>query len=254
MVMQKRAFKHSDSKGQDTVRLNKFIAASGLCSRREADQLIADGKVKVDGKVIQDLGTKILPNSKVMVDGQPVQGERKIYILMNKPKNIITTTSDPEGRKTVTDLIGTAVQERVYPVGRLDRNTTGILLLTNDGDLAEKLTHPRFGVEKIYEVGLNRGLQDEDIQKLKDGIELEDGPFSIDKISFPIPGNKSVLGVSIHSGRNRIIRRTFEHLGYEVVKLDRVSFAGLNKKSLTRGRWRKLSPKEISWLKMKSKK
>ena len=172
---------------------------------------------------------------------------------MNKPKDTITSTDDPEGRKTVIDLVSRTIPERIYPVGRLDRNTTGVLLLTNDGDLAGRLTHPRYGVIKIYDVKLNHGLKDEDYEKLTQGIELEDGSFKIDKLSFTDPSDKTLLGIEIHSGRNRIIRRSFEHLGYDVVKLDRVSFAGLTKKNLARGRWRRLGTKEIAWLKMKKK-
>lgn len=238
----------------ELIRLNKYIAASGLCSRRDADELITQGKVAVNGKVVKDLGTKIEPDAKVTVNKKAIEGEKKVYILMNKPKDVITTTNDPEGRKTVTGLIGPTIKERLFPIGRLDRNTTGILILTNDGEMAEKLTHPRYGVEKIYEVSLNKPLQDADLDKLSAGIELDDGPIKLNLVSFPYPGNKSVLGVSIHSGRNRIIRRSFEHIGYEVVKLDRVSFAGLDKKNVPRGRWRKLTPKEIGWLKMKGKK
>ena len=251
--MQKRTNKKPTHSKPEDIRLNKYIASSGVCSRREADHLIANGKVSVNGKVITDLGTKVKPDAKVSVNGAPLKGERKIYILLNKPKNVITTTDDPQGRMTVTDIIGNSITERVYPVGRLDRNTTGVLLLTNDGDLSEKLTHPKYRIDKIYEVGLNRNLEEDDILLLKKGIKLEDGLSKIDKIGFPDPENRSLIGVNIHSGKNRIIRRTFEHLGYEVVKLDRVSFAGLTKKNLSRGRWRKLSPKEVSWLKMKGK-
>ena len=206
--------------------------------------------MKVNGKLVSDLGTKVYYDAKVQVDNKLLQGEKKVYILMNKPKDIITSTSDPQGRKTVIDLINQSVHERVYPVGRLDRNTTGVLLLTNDGDLTGKLTHPKFGVMKIYEVKLNHGLKENDFEKLTKGIELEDGPFKIDKLSYLEPADKTHLGLEIHSGRNRIIRRSFEYLGYEVVKLDRVSFAGLTKKNLARGRWRRLSTKEIAWLKM----
>lgn len=239
---------------EELIRLNKFIAATGSCSRRDADKLIAEGKVKVNGRIVTDLGTKVRPDAKVQVENKVVEGERKVYILLNKPKDVITTTDDPEGRKTVTDLLGSGVRERVYPVGRLDRNTTGIILLTNDGELAATLTHPRFNIIKIYEVKLNKGLAESDFVQLRTGIELEDGPFKMDKLAYIDPNDKTMLGVEIHSGRNRIIRRTFEHLGYEVVKLDRVSFAGLTKKNLPRGRYRKLAPKEVAWLKMKGNK
>lgn len=249
--MRKPPHTRSKRTAREPVRLNKLIAASGKCSRREADKLIGDGKVFVNGKKITDLGTKVFPDAKIRIDNQVISRDKQVYILMNKPKDVITTTSDPEGRKTVTDLLGDRIQARVFPVGRLDRNTTGVLLLTNDGDLAEKLTHPKYGVEKIYEVKLSKGLTESDLLRLREGIELEDGPFKMENISFPDQADRSLLGVQIHSGRNRIIRRSFEHIGYEVVKLDRVSFAGLTKKNLSRGRWRRLSPKEVAWLKMK---
>jgi len=239
---------------EELVRLNKYIASTGVCSRREADKLIAAGKVRVNDRVITDLGTKVKLNAKVQLDNQLLEGEKKVYYVLNKPKDVITTTDDPEGRKTVTDLLGSAVRQRVYPVGRLDRNTTGILVMTNDGDLADKLTHPKYGVVKIYEVKLNKGLSETSYNKLNDGIELDDGEFKMDKLSYINPHDKTMLGVEIHSGRTRIIRRSFEHLGYDVVKLDRVSFAGLTKKNLPRGRYRKLAPKEVAWLKMKGKK
>lgn len=238
----------------EPIRLNKYIASTGHCSRREADRLIAEGKVSVNGKLAKDLGVKVNPKAKVTINNKLISGEKKVYLVMNKPKNVITTTHDPEGRKTVTSLVGDRIEARIFPIGRLDRNTTGVLILTNDGDMAEKLTHPKYGTEKIYEVSLNKALSPSDLQKLEDGIELEDGPFKLDKISFTDASDHSMLGVSVHSGRNRIIRRTFEHMGYEVVKLDRVSFAGLTKKNLPRGKWRKLSPREIAWLKMKGKK
>ncbi|MCK5820483.1 MAG: rRNA pseudouridine synthase [Bacteroidales bacterium] len=239
---------------EDLIRLNKFIASTGACSRREADKLIEAGKVKVNGRVITDLGTKVKPDAKVQVNNKLAEGEKKVYYLLNKPKDVITTTDDPEGRKTVTDLLGSSVRQRIYPVGRLDRNTTGILVLTNDGDLADKLTHPKYGVVKIYEIKLNKALSESAYTEMRSGIELEDGSFKMDKLSFIDPHDKTMLGVEIHSGRTRIIRRSFEHLGYVVVKLDRVSFAGLTKKNLPRGRYRKLAPKEVAWLKMKGKK
>lgn len=237
-------------KPADEVRLNKFIAGAGICSRREADELIKAGRVKVNERVVKELGTKISYKDNIKVNDRPVQGEKKVYILLNKPKDIITTTDDPEGRATVLDLIRTARKERIFPVGRLDRNTTGLLLLTNDGELASKLTHPRYKVQKVYEARLNKGLRDEDIDKLMMGIELDDGLFKMDKIALLDPNNRKELGIEIHSGRNRIIRRSFEFLGYEVTRLDRVMFAGLTKKNLPRGKFRFLSPKEISYLKM----
>jgi len=237
-------------KPADELRLNKFIAGSGICSRREADELIKAGRVMVNERVVKELGTKISFQDNVKVDNRPVQGEKKVYILLNKPKDVITTTDDPEGRQTVLDLIRTARKERIFPVGRLDRNTTGVLLLTNDGELTSKLTHPRYKVQKVYEARLNKGLRDEDIDKLMKGIELDDGLFKMDKIALLDPNNRKELGIEIHSGRNRVIRRSFEFLGYEITRLDRVMFAGLTKKNLPRGKYRFLSPKEISYLKM----
>ncbi len=247
--MQNKPGSKGAAEDNDT-RLNKYIAASGKCSRREADELIREGRVRVNNLTVTELGTKVGFQDKVMVDKDLIHGEKKIYILLNKPKNVITTTDDPQGRKTVLDIIKVPGNQRVFPVGRLDRNTTGVLLLTNDGDLTSKLTHPRYQIKKIYEVHLSKGLNDEDVEKLEKGIELEDGSFKIDQISFIDPGNKKILGVEIHSGRNRIIRRSFESLGYEVMKLDRVMFAGLTKKNLPRGRHRVLTPREASFLKM----
>jgi 23S rRNA pseudouridine2605 synthase len=237
-------------KDEELTRLNKYIAGSGKCSRREADELIRSGRVSVNKKTITELGTRVKAGDEVSIDGQLIKSEKKIYILLNKPKDVITTTDDPEGRKTVLDLVKIRAGFRVFPVGRLDRNTTGVLLLTNDGDLTGKLTHPRYLVKKVYELNLTRGLRDEDLEKLAKGIELEDGKFVMDKISFLDPNNRKQLGVEIHSGRNRIIRRSFEHLGYEVAKLDRVMFAGLTKKNLPRGKYRILSPREVAYLKM----
>ncbi len=239
---------------EELMRLNKFIASAGACSRREADKLIESGKVKVNGKVITELGTKVMPDANVQLNNKPIEGEKKVYYVLNKPKDVITTTDDPEGRKTVNDLLGSSVRQRVYPVGRLDRNTTGIIMLTNDGDLAAKLTHPKYNIVKIYEIKLNKGLTEDHLAELKNGIKLEDGEFKMDKLGYLDSHDKSMLGVEIHSGRNRIIRRSFEQLGYDVVKLDRVTFAGLTKKNLPRGRFRKLEPKEVAWLKMKGKK
>ncbi len=247
--MNKKSVSKSN-KQEDKVRLNKYIAASGVCSRREADELIQTGRVKVNDKLVKELGTKVFRDDKVMVDNRLIQGEKKVYLLLNKPKDVITTTDDPEGRLTVLDIIKTSRNERFFPVGRLDRNTTGILLLTNDGELTSKLTHPRYQVRKVYEVKLNKGLKDEDLDKLLKGIELEDGSFRMDKISILDINNRKELGVEIHSGRNRIIRRSFEFLGYDVSRLDRVMFAGLTKKNLPRGKYRYLSPKEVSFLKM----
>jgi 23S rRNA pseudouridine2605 synthase len=243
--------KHRGSESEDgTIRLNKYVANTGLCSRREADELIESGVIKVNGKIVTELGTKISPSDTVHYGDQLLRREKQVYILLNKPKDYITTTDDPQERKTVLDLIEGACEERVYPVGRLDRNTTGVLLLTNDGDLAERLMHPKYGVEKIYQVNLDMNLRKEDFDKILEGVELEDGFIKADDISFVGDSRKDV-GIVLHSGRNRIVRRLFEHLGYEVVHLDRVSYAGLTKKNISKGRWRMLEPKEIGFLKMK---
>jgi 23S rRNA pseudouridine2605 synthase len=233
------------------IRLNKYLSNAGIASRREADQLIQSGAVKVNGQVIDQLGYKINPGDQVVFNNQNIMHERKVYLLLNKPKDCITTSDDPRGRKTVMDYIQGACKERVYPVGRLDRNTTGVLLLTNDGDLTTRLTHPKHGIRKIYHVTLNRNLKPEDFKQLVDGVELEDGPMKADDISFDGTSRREV-GIELHSGRNRIVRRMFEHLGYEVVKLDRVMFAGLTKKELSRGHYRLLSSKEVAFLKMLS--
>lgn len=231
------------------IRLNKYLSNAGIASRREADILIQSGAVKVNGEVIDQLGYKIKPGDKVTYGEESVKSERKVYLLLNKPKDYITTVDDPRERRTVMDLIAGACRERVYPVGRLDRNTTGVLLLTNDGELTTKLTHPKFGVKKIYHVSLNKGLRADDFKKIIEGVELEDGPVKVDDLAFVGEGKKEI-GLEIHSGRNRIVRRLFEHLGYDVIKLDRVSFAGLTKKDLPRGKHRFLNQKEISFLKM----
>jgi len=233
-----------------TMRLNRYIASSGICSRRDADDLISRGVVQINGKTVTELGTKVNPDDTVKVNGKIVKNERKVYILLNKPKDTLTTTDDPEGRRTVMDLISSATDLRVFPVGRLDRNTTGILLITNDGELAGRLTHPRYRIRKIYEVETAQNVTDEMVEKLTNGIELEDGPMKVDSISYLDPASKRFLQIEIHSGKNRIVRRMFEQLGIEILKLDRVYFAGLNKKNLPRGKWRMLSPKEIGWLKM----
>jgi 23S rRNA pseudouridine2605 synthase len=241
----------SPASADGLIRLNKYIANAGICSRREADKLIESGVISVNGKVVTELGFKISAEDVINFGGQTLKKEKMVYILLNKPKDYITTLDDPEGRKTVLELIRNAGRERVYPVGRLDRNTTGLLLLTNDGDLTKKLTHPRYGVRKIYHVTLDKALTRTDLQKAADGIELEDGIIKADEISYVGDGKeKTEIGIQLHSGRNRIVRRMFEHMGYEVVKLDRVYFAGLTKKDLPRGRWRILTPMEISMLKM----
>ncbi len=237
--------------GEEGIRLNRFIANSGICSRREADQYILQGVVTVNGQVVTELGTKVFSNDEVRFDDKILKGEEKVYILMNKPKNCVTTTDDEHDRKTVLDLVAGKCPQRVYPVGRLDRDTTGVLLLTNDGELTEKLTHPSYNKKKIYHVFLDSNLNQKDFDKILKGIYLDDGLINADALSY-IDGDQSQLGIEIHSGRNRIVRRIFESLGYKVVKLDRVYFAGLTKKNLRRGQWRFLTDKELAILKMGS--
>ena len=232
------------------IRLNKYMSNAGICSRREADNYIAKGLVKVNGAVVTELGTKIQRTDVVEYDEKIVIPERKCYVLLNKPKDCVTTSEDPGGRTTVMDLVKNACQERIYPVGRLDRNTTGVLLLTNDGELASKLTHPKFVKKKIYHVWTDKPITEEDMQRIADGIELEDGEIHADAISYVSDTDRNQAGIEIHSGRNRIVRRIFEHLGYRVVKLDRVQFAGLTKKNLRRGDWRFLTQKEVEMLRM----
>ncbi|WP_297168679.1 pseudouridine synthase [uncultured Porphyromonas sp.] len=234
----------------EPIRLNKFLSNSGLCSRRTADQYIAAGRVKVNGIVVSELGSQVLPTDQVMVDDKLVSLEAKVYVLLNKPKNCVTTLTDPEGRRTVMDLVHNACSERIYPIGRLDRNTTGILLLTNDGDLAVRLMHPAFRKKKIYEVALDKEVTVEHMQMIAHGFELEDGEIHADAISYITGQTHDKVGIEIHSGRNRIVRRIFEHLGYRVVHLDRVYYAGLTKKDLPRGRWRYLTPEEVRYLRM----
>lgn len=232
------------------IRLNKYMAHAGICSRRDADTYIAAGNVSVNGKVVTELGYKVRPSDEVRFDGRLLQREKKAYVLLNKPKNFITTTRDEQGRRTVMELVSKASDSRLVPVGRLDRNTTGLLLFTNDGDLAKKLTHPRHGVRKIYHVELNKNVKGSDLDKIREGIQLEDGPVSVDEVSFIDGSTHREVGLEIHTGRNRIVRRIFEHLGYEVVKLDRVVFAGLTKKDLPRGHWRHLTEQEVINLRM----
>ena len=236
----------------EQIRLNKFMANAGLCSRREADEYIQQGLIKVNGEVVTELGTKISHSDVVEYNDKVVTLESKCYILLNKPKDCVTTSDDPNGRLTVMDLVKGACEERIYPVGRLDRNTTGVLLLTNDGDLASKLTHPKFVKKKIYHVWTDKDIAEEDMQRIADGIELEDGPIHADAISYATETDRNQAGIEIHSGRNRIVRRIFESLGYHVTKLDRVYFAGLTKKNLPRGRWRYLTQEEVNFLKMGS--
>ena len=234
----------------ESIRLNKFLANAGVCSRREADEFIQAGVVSVNGEIVKELGTKVLRTDAVKFHDQPVSLEKKVYVLLNKPKDFVTTSDDPQQRKTVMELVKGACRERIYPVGRLDRNTTGVLLLTNDGDMASKLTHPKFLKKKIYHVFLDKNLTAHDLQHLKEGVSLDDGIMKVDAIEYADPVDKKQVGVEIHSGRNRIVRRLFESLGYKVTKLDRVQFAGLNKKNLRRGDWRYLTEEEVDRLRM----
>lgn len=236
----------------EPIRLNKFMANAGICSRREADEKIAAGLVTVNDVVVTELGTKITRDDVVKCDDKVVTPERKCYVLLNKPKDCVTTSDDPSGRLTVLDVVKGACKERIYPVGRLDRNTTGVLLLTNDGELASKLTHPKYVKKKIYHVWTDKDISEEDMQRIADGIELEDGEIHADAISYANETDRNQAGIEIHSGRNRIVRRIFEHLGYRVTKLDRVYFAGLTKKNLPRGRWRYLTQEEVNFLRMGS--
>ncbi|MDE6342975.1 MAG: pseudouridine synthase [Muribaculaceae bacterium] len=236
----------------EPIRLNKYMANSGICSRREADEKIQNGLVTVNDIVVTELGTKINRDDVVKCEDKVVTPERKCYVLLNKPKDCVTTSDDPNGRLTVLDVVKGACKERIYPVGRLDRNTTGVLLLTNDGELASKLTHPKFVKKKIYHVWTDKDITEEDMQRIADGIELEDGEIHADAISYANENDRNQAGIEIHSGRNRIVRRIFEHLGYRVTKLDRVYFAGLTKKNLPRGRWRYLTQEEVNFLRMGS--
>ena len=246
--VRKAAEASKDDTGE--VRLNKFIANSGICSRREADTYIQTGLVTVNGKIVTELGTKVKPGDDVRFNGERLKGEQKVYLVMNKPKNYVTTMSDPHAENTVMELISREkCPQRVFPVGRLDKATTGVLLFTNDGPLAEKLMHPSYETRKIYQVDLDKNLKGNDFMSILNGIKLEDGEIHADKLSY-IDDNKSKIGIEIHSGRNRIVRRIFEHLGYKVKKLDRVYFAGLTKKNLKRGQWRFLTREEINFLMM----
>lgn len=236
----------------EPIRLNKFLANAGICSRREADEFITAGVVSVNGQVVTELGTKIKRGDEVKFHDQPVKIERKIYVLLNKPKDTVTTSDDPQERRTVMDLVKNACRERIYPVGRLDRNTTGVLLLTNDGDLASKLTHPKYLKKKIYHVRLDKNLTQADMAQIASGIQLDDGEIHADEISYVDENKKNEVGIEIHSGKNRIVRRIFESLGYKVIKLDRVYFAGLTKKGLRRGDWRYLTEQEVNFLRMGS--
>ncbi len=233
------------------MRLNRFIANAGICSRREADKYIAAGLVTVNGKTVTELGVKVKMTDDIRFDGRKLNAEKKVYLLLNKPKDVVTTTEDPHAEHTVMDLIQDACQERIYPVGRLDKSTTGVLLFTNDGELSDRLTHPSHRIKKIYQVTLDKPLIKNHLIQIAEGIELEDGPIAADAISYIDQNVKNDVGIEIHSGRNRVVRRIFEHLGYRVRKLDRVYFAGLTKKNLPRGKWRFLSHKEVQFLQMK---
>lgn len=257
--MQKKYVKNQKGKESDTrseekknllseMRLNKYIANSGVCSRREADKLIESGQISVNGQVIKEMGYKVQVKDVVKFKGRQLNPEKKQYILLNKPKGFITTTSDPKGRKTVMELVKNACEEQIFPVGRLDRATSGLLLFTNDGDLAKKLTHPANKVKKVYQVSLNKPITKNDFLSIVEGLTLEDGPVQVDDLAI-IGSDDTDLGIEIHMGKNRIVRRIFESLGYQVVKLDRVVFAGLTKKDLPRGQYRMLSEKEVRWLK-----
>ena len=249
--MKKRIeYKEENIDPTEPLRLNKFLANAGVCSRREADEFIQAGLVTVNGQVVTELGTKILRTDEVKFHDAVVSLEKKVYVLLNKPKDYVTTSDDPQQRKTVMDLVKDVCPERIYPVGRLDRNTTGVLLLTNDGDLASKLTHPKFLKKKVYHVHLDKNLTAHDMQQISEGITLEDGEIKADAVAYADERDKSQVGIEIHSGKNRIVRRIFESLGYRVTKLDRVQFAGLTKKNLRRGDWRFLTEKEVDMLRM----
>jgi 23S rRNA pseudouridine2605 synthase len=239
----------SPEKEEELIRLNRFIANSGVCSRREADELIRDGFMTVNGKTVTDLGTKVSIRDDVRYKNKRLRAEKKVYILMNKPKGYVTTVEDPHADHTVLEIIGDAITERVYPVGRLDKATTGVLLLTNDGELTGKLTHPKYKRKKIYHVFLDNPVTKSDLLKLAEGIELDGEIIIADSVAYADPDDKTQIGIEIHSGQNRVIRRIFEKLGYKVVKLDRVYFAGLTKKNVQRGKWRFLNDKEITMLK-----
>ena len=249
--MKKRIeYKEQNYDPNEPIRLNKYLANAGVCSRREADEFIQAGVVTVNGVVVTELGTKVMRTDVVRFHDNPVSLEKKVYVLLNKPKDYVTTSDDPQQRKTVMDLVKNACPERIYPVGRLDRNTTGVLLLTNDGDLASKLTHPKFLKKKIYHVYLDRNVTLHDMQQIAEGLVLDDGEIKADAVEYADPVDKKQVGIEIHSGKNRIVRRIFESLGYKVIKLDRVQFAGLTKKNLRRGDWRYLTEEEVDRLRM----
>ncbi|MEM6360263.1 MAG: pseudouridine synthase [Bacteroidota bacterium] len=247
--MTKRNILKKSPKGiESLIRLNKFIANAGICSRRDADELIKKGEITINGVVVTELGIKVSRNDKVSYRGKILIPEKLIYVLLNKPKDFITTMDDPQGRRTVMDLVKKAGDQRIYPVGRLDRNTTGLLLLTNDGELSERLAHPSNNVKKIYSVQVDKRVSKEDVAHIQEGVELEDGKARIDQLAI-LSSDYKQFGLELHIGRNRIVRRIFEHFGYEVIKLDRVLYAGLDKQNLPRGKWRYLTDKEVNRLK-----
>ena len=243
-------YKETHVDPDEPIRLNKYLANAGVCSRREADEFIAAGVVKVNGEIVTELGTKVKRSDVVHIHDQQISIEKKVYVLLNKPKDYVTTSDDPQNRKTVMDLVKDACRERIYPVGRLDRNTTGVLLLTNDGELASKLTHPQYLKKKVYHVWLDKNVTAADMRLIADGVTLDDGEIRADAIEYASETDRKQVGIEIHSGRNRIVRRIFESLGYKVLKLDRVFFAGLTKKNVRRGDWRFLTEQEVNMLRM----
>ncbi|MFY9152646.1 MAG: pseudouridine synthase [Prolixibacteraceae bacterium] len=250
IFLKKKEEKEIEPESDGLIRLNKYIANAGVCSRREADKIIGEGLITVNGQVITELGYKVSLDDEVKFEGQILNPEKKVYLLLNKPRGFVTTLEDPHAERTVMQLVQNACQERIYPVGRLDMQTTGVLLFTNDGDLAKKLTHPSYEKKKVYHVTLDKDFLPEDLEKLVAGIELEDGFIAADEIGMTDPNDARQVGIEIHSGKNRIVRRMFNHLNYQVEKLDRVMFAGLTKKDLPRGRYRFLTPQEVNFLKM----
>jgi len=250
IVLKKKEQQAEEPAGDGLIRLNKYISNSGVCSRREADKIISDGLITINGEVVTELGRKVSLDDDVRFEGRQLNPERKVYLLLNKPRGFVTTLDDPHAERTVMQLVQNACTERIYPVGRLDMQTTGVLLFTNDGELAKKLTHPSFEKKKVYHVQLDQDFLQQDLEKIRTGIELEDGFIAADDIQMIDPDHLNQVGIEIHSGKNRIVRRIFNHLGYNVEKLDRVMFAGLTKKDLPRGRHRFLTPQEINFLKM----
>lgn len=250
IVLKKKEQQAEEPAGDGLIRLNKYISNSGVCSRRDADKIISDGLITINGEVVTELGRKVSLDDDVRFEGRQLNPERKVYLLLNKPRGFVTTLDDPHAERTVMQLVQNACPERIYPVGRLDMQTTGVLLFTNDGELAKKLTHPSYEKKKVYHVQLDTDFLPEDLEKIKSGIELEDGFIAADDIQMIDPEYANQVGIEIHSGKNRIVRRIFNHLGYNVEKLDRVMFAGLTKKDLPRGRYRFLTPQEINFLKM----